>query len=139
MLNKQLCIVFLGMIMLPLQGMAAEFDGSKPLACAIIEAIECAPGEACKKGAAQDLNLPQFLMIDFQKKLISGKRPNNGGRLEAAIVSQTSQNGSIVLQGVQKGRGWNLTLVKRTGRMSVAAAGHDEGFVLFGACTPKTK
>jgi hypothetical protein len=138
MLNKGFCVVLAGMIMLPLQSMAADFDGSKPLVCAIIEAVECAPGESCKKVSAQDLNLPHFLTVDFQKKLISGNRPNKGGRLEAAIMARASQNGSMILQGAQNGKGWNLTLGKQTGRMSVTAAGHEEGFVLFGACTPKT-
>ncbi len=119
--------------------MAAGFDGSKNLVCAIIEAIECVPGESCKKVGAEDLNLPRFLTVDFRKKLISGNRPNNGGRLEAAIKAQTSQKGSMILQGAQNGRAWNLTLEERNGRMTVTAAGHNEGFVIFGACTPNSK
>ncbi|MEE8527426.1 MAG: hypothetical protein V3S70_02530 [Gammaproteobacteria bacterium] len=139
MLRKELFVVLTGIFMFPLQAMAADFDGSKSLACAIVEAIECAPGEGCIKGWAEDLNLPQFLTVDFAKKLISGDRPNEGGRLEAEIVAQTTQDGSIILQGAQNGRGWNLTLEERNGRMTVTAAGRDEGFVLFGACTPNTK
>ena len=139
MLRKELLVVLTGMFLFPLQAMAADFDGSKPLACAVIEAIACAPGEGCKKGWAEDLNLPQFLTVDFGKKLISGDRPNEGGRLEAAIMARTTQDGSIILQGAQNGRGWNLTLEERNGRMTVAAAGKDGGFVLFGACTPNAK
>lgn len=139
MLRKELFVVLTGIFMFPLQAMAADFDGSKTLACAIVEAIACAPGESCKKGWAEDLNLPQFLTVDFEKKLISGERPNEGGRLEAAIMARTTQDGSIILQGAQNGRGWNLTLEERNGRMTVAAAGKDGGFVLFGACTPNAK
>lgn len=139
MLRKELFVVLTGIFMFPLQAMAADFDGSNSLACAIVEAIACAPGESCKKGWAEDLNLPQFLTVDFEKKLISGDRPNEGGRLEAAIMARTTQDGSIILQGAQNGRGWNLTLEERNGRMTVAAAGKDGGFVLFGACTPNAK
>ncbi len=139
MLRKELLVVLTGIFMFPLQAMAADFDGSKTLACAVIEAIACAPREGCKKGWAEDLNLPQFLTVDFGKKLISGDRLNEGGRLEAAIMARTTQDGSIILQGAQNGRGWNLTLEKQTGRMTVTAAGQDEGFVLFGACTPNAK
>jgi hypothetical protein len=139
MLKMKPWVVLAGMIMFPLQGMAADFDGFKPLACAIIEAFECAPGESCKKARAQDLNLPQFLKVDFQEKMITGTRPNDGGKLEAAILARANQNGSIILQGAQNGRGWTLTLAKKTGRMSVTAAGDDEGFVLFGACTPLSR
>ncbi len=139
MLRKELFVVLMGLLMFPLQAMAADFDGSKSLACAIVEAIACAPGESCKKGWAEDLNLPQFLKVDFAKKLISGNRPNQGGRLEAAIMAQTRQDGTIILQGAQKGRGWNLTLEEKNGRMTVAAAGPDGGFVLFGACTPNAR
>ena len=139
MLRKEILVILTGMFLFPLQAMAADFDGSKSLACAVIEAIRCAPGEVCQKGWARDLNLPQFLTVDFGKKLISGDRPNEGGRLEAAIMARTTQDGSIILQGAQNGRGWNLTLEKQTGRMTVTAAGQDEGFVLFGACTPNAK
>ncbi len=66
-LRKELCIIFAGKFMFPLQGVAADFDGSKPLACAIVEAIECVPGEGCIKGWAEDLNLPRFLTVDFGK------------------------------------------------------------------------
>ncbi len=54
-------------------------------------------------------------------------------------MAQTTQDGSIILQGAHNGRGWNLTLEERNGRMTVTAAGQDEGFVLFGACTPNAK
>lgn len=139
LLKQKLCIVLAAILVLPLHGLAAEFDGSKPLACAIIDAIDCAPAEDCTKVSAQALNFPQFLFIDFQKQLISGKRPNSGGRLEAAIKSRTIQDDLMILQGAQNGRGWSLTVEKQTGRMSATVAGLNEGFVLFGACISKIK
>ena len=39
---------------------AGDFDGSKLLICAPVEAIDCAPGEMCKKGAPADVGVPDL-------------------------------------------------------------------------------
>jgi len=52
---------------------AADFDGSKPFLCSLIEAHDCAPGTACIKGLAEDLKLPQFVRIDFQARTFGAR------------------------------------------------------------------
>jgi hypothetical protein len=44
------------------------FDGTKPLLCSSIEAIDCDPGVACERGIPEIMGAPQFLRIDFAKK-----------------------------------------------------------------------
>ena len=39
---------------------AGDFDGSKLLICAPVEAIDCAPGEDCTKGRPDDIGAPSF-------------------------------------------------------------------------------
>jgi hypothetical protein len=136
MMIRHICGAVAGAMLLAGPVAAADFDGSKPLACALIEAIDCVPGNACNKGTAAALNLPQFLRLDFEKKVVTGDRPNEGGKLEAAIMDRADNEKSIILQGVQNDRGWSLDLAKATGRMTVAISGIDEAFILFGACTP---
>ena len=46
---------------------AGDFDGSKLLICAPVEAIDCAPGEDCTKGRPDDIGAPS-LRIDFAHK-----------------------------------------------------------------------
>ena len=44
-------------------------------------------------------------------------------------------DGRTILQGAENGRGWTMTIDPTTGDMSVAIAGDDIGFILFGVCT----
>src|SRR6516162_9078693 len=53
---------------------AADFDGSNPLICATIEALDCVAGQDCTKGRAVDMGAPPFLRIDFAKKTIGGPK-----------------------------------------------------------------
>ena len=55
-----MCIFFV-----PFSGMAGDFDGSQPLLCATIKAIECGPEGECLQGTAESVNLPQFFKINF--------------------------------------------------------------------------
>ena len=49
---------------------AADFDGSKPLLVSVIRVIECTPDGGCHETAPANVDLPQFLKIDFSKKTI---------------------------------------------------------------------
>jgi len=44
------------------------FDGTKPLLCSSIEALDCDPGMTCERGIPEIMGAPQFLRIDFAKK-----------------------------------------------------------------------
>ena len=57
---------------------AADFDGSKPLICAAIEANDCALGVPCIKGPAEDINVPQFIRLNFADKTISARGRTTG-------------------------------------------------------------
>ena len=50
------------------------FDGTKPLLCSSIEAIDCDPGQTCERGIPEIMGAPQFLRIDFAKKKLRAPR-----------------------------------------------------------------
>lgn len=118
----------------PLGAVAMVFDGSKPLLCASIEAFECAPGD-CEWGGSQSVNFPQFLRVYFQDKQIKAIRAN-GETITTKIRQMSELDDRIVLQGVENGLGWAVTIANDTGRMSLTASGNEVAFVIFGACTP---
>lgn len=45
------------------------------------------------------------------------------------------EDGKLILQGMEDGRGWSLVIVEETGKMSAAIAGSQVGFVVSGNCT----
>jgi len=105
------------------------FDGTKPLLCSSIEALDCDPGEVCDRGIPEMMGAPQFLRIDFAKKEIAGPV------MTTTIRSMEKDAEQIVLQGYEVGLGWTLALERATGNMRITFAGWDATFIIFGACT----
>ncbi len=117
----------------PYQLASAKYDGSVPLLCAPIQVIECGVGDDCHRGTADSMNIPQFLKIDFEEKII---RAADESEKKAMIKSLEHVDGKLILQGMQNGRGWTLVISEDSGKMSATVSDDQVGFVLFGACTP---
>ena len=105
------------------------FDGTKPLLCSSIEALDCDPGVTCERGIPEIMGAPQFLRIDFAKKEIAGPKRTT------AIRMMEKDDDQIVLQGYEIGLGWTLAIDRATGNMRITFAGSGATFIIFGACT----
>jgi hypothetical protein len=104
-------------------------DGTKPLICASLQAVSCAPGEECERGLPESIGAPQFLRIDFAKKEIIGPK-----RLAQILFLEKSDE-QITMQGFELGMGWTLAIDRATGKAIITFANREEGIVIFGACT----
>lgn len=114
----------------PSHGVAADFDGSKLLICANMEAADCGAGQACTKGRPDDFGAPAFIRIDFAKNTIIGpKRTTPIGKLEKSPDQ-------VLLQGTEMGYAWSLALNTDNGKLAATLVDRDGIIVLFGACTP---
>lgn len=117
---------------------AADFDGSQDLLCASLRAVDCTAVGECSEGMAADFNIPQFFTINFKDKAIQAKRPDES-ELNTPFESTLDNDvGTLVLQGIEAGRGWTAAISPETGRVVVAVSGEDVSFSLFAACTPKS-
>ena len=121
---------------------AGDFDGSKPLLCSVISITECTPDEGCRGTTIENVGLPQFLRVDFQKKSITAARPVDGAppskiermeRVDGKLILQGAEDG---LEGVRDGVGWTSALSEDTGKFVLTASGEEVAFVVFGACIP---
>ena len=91
---------------------AGDFDGSKLLICAPVEAIDCAASEACTpQGRPNDIGAPRFLRIDFAQKVIVGPQQTT------PILFMDKSDDQIFLQGKELGFGWTLVLDQESGTM----------------------
>jgi hypothetical protein len=108
---------------------AADFDGSKPLICAPVEALDCGPRDGCDKSIPEEIGAPAFFRIDFAGKALVGPKRT------AAIERMEKTEEQILLQGTELGYAWTVVLDATTGRMASSLANRDGVFVLFGACT----
>jgi hypothetical protein len=110
--------------------MAGDFDGSKPLICAPVEAMDCISGGGCEKGIPDDVGAPAFMRIDFAKKAIIG--PKRSSPINAMEKDQQQ----ILLQGTELGLAWSMALNTANGKMVTTFSSRDGAYVLFGSCTP---
>lgn len=106
-----------------------QFDGSQPLLCASVEAIDCVSGMGCVKDTPESLGAPQFLKIDFAGEQIIGPKHTS------PIVTVEKNEGQIILQGMELNMGWVFSLNSSTGKFSATLTDSGGAFVIFGACT----
>jgi hypothetical protein len=104
-------------------------DGTKPLLCASIEALDCDPGEPCERGIPEMMAAPQFVRVDFTKNEIAGPKRTT------KIRSMEKDNDQFILQGYEIGLGWTLAIDRTTGNARMTFAGYDSTFIIFAACT----
>jgi hypothetical protein len=134
-----LTLMIICMFSLPV--LAGDFDGSKPLICAVMDIVECQPGGKCQQVTAEDVGIPHFLKINFKEKKISATHPDgskkiteieNFEKIDGKIIIQGAEDG---IEGVRDGVGWSLAIAEETGKTVLTASGDEVGFVIFGACT----
>ncbi len=114
---------------------AADFDGSRNLLCVPTDATQCEGAGDCDRVAVEEINLPRFVNVEFKQKRLRGTLLGGEEQTTAIDNIQKTPAGRTILQGAQNGRGWSMTIDPTTGDMSIAIAGDDIGFVLFGVCT----
>jgi hypothetical protein len=109
---------------------AADFDGSKPLICATVDAHACDPGEVCLRDLPDSIGMPEFMRIDFAKKTIAGPKRTT----EIRYVDKSADQ--VLLQGTELGYAWTIALDKTDGSMSLTLVSREDVFVVFGHCIP---
>jgi hypothetical protein len=108
----------------------ADFDGSKRLICATVDAHACDPGVVCLRGLPDDIGAPRFMRIDFAEKTIAGPK--------RATQIRFMDNGAdqILMQGTELGYAWTVVIDKTDGALSMTLVNRDDTFTVFGYCTP---
>lgn len=123
-------LLLLAGAVLTMQAQAGNFDGSKPLICAPVTAMDCIRGDDCLTGLPEDVGAPAFMRIDFARKTVTGSKRNTD------ILLTDKTDGQLLLQGRESGFGWSIAIDNESGEMTVTLANRSGAFVLFGSCTP---
>ena len=125
--QKLSALILTGIVSAPLA--AGDFDGSKSLICATVEARDCVLGAACFTGHAKNVGAPAFLRIDFDNKTVAGTQRTS------PITSMDRNEKQILLQGSEMGYGWTIGLDQAEGDFSASMTNSEGTFLLFGSCT----
>ena len=112
---------------------AADFDGSKPFVCTLLDLNSCTAGGNCQAETPESADIPRFLFIDVQKGAITGSRAG-GELLSTKIERMRTLDDKLVLEGAEGALSWTVTVSQTSGDMSLGAVGDGIGFLVFGAC-----
>ena len=138
----RMSLVLLGIWLAPCMLCAGDFDGTAPLICATAKVIECTEDGDCETIRLEDVGMPRFFRVDFEKKEIRSTRENGSGKV-SRIVHLERIDGKLILQGaedgvegVRDGVGWTVAISEATGEFVLTASGEAVAFVAFGASMP---
>ena len=113
---------------------AEAMEDAKLLVCAVSEVVACTDASTCVKGPARDFDLDELAVIDIENKMVRGHK--EGGNTEQSPIKNIERSRDhLMLQGVENGRGWNVSVDTRSGAMTGAVAGEAVSFMIFGTCT----
>jgi hypothetical protein len=119
----------------PFVASAAGLDGSANLVCAANKVVACTKSAVCLEGDAASFDLAEFMFVDFKAKVVKARTLGDERKEESPIRSLTKSNTQLVLQGVENGHGWGMSIDQTGGRMAAAIAGEAVNFMIFGVCT----
>jgi hypothetical protein len=108
--------------------------GVDKMICAAAQVKICIEGDTCYSATAEELGVPNFVIIDTKKKTISTTKASEDNR-STAFSSMSREDGFIYLQGIEGGRAFSFVIEEAGGHMTVSVARDGISVNVFGACT----
>ena len=119
----------------PAKVSADDLTGAQSVLCTPVQVNVCTTDGDCESDAPWELNIPQFLELDFKGKMMSTTKASGENRSTPIKVLER-ENGLIFIQGIEQGRAFSFVISESTGMLSVAVARDTKVVSVFGACTP---
>jgi hypothetical protein len=117
-------------------GASAEgLDGSRNMVCAAINVVACAEGSGCVQGLAKNFELPEFLFVDVKAKVVRATVESPYKEVDSPIRNSEANRSQFILQGIENGHGWSMSIDRASGRMTTSLSGELVSYLIFGACT----
>lgn len=110
--------------------MAADFDGSVPLACLGLTGHNCTPDKAQCSKLKPETNIKPEVTIDLANKTV--KSPYRTDLLP--IGNSVLNDEQLELQGTSEKFAWSAIVNRKTGKMTLTIADRIGAYVIFGQC-----
>jgi hypothetical protein len=119
----------------PVAASAAGLDGSSNMVCAATRVVACTKAGTCFEGEASTFDLVEFIFVDVKAKVVRARTQGDTRKEESPIRVLEKSSNQLILQGVENGHGWGMSIDQAGGRMTAAIAGESANFMIFGVCT----
>ena len=130
---RRIYIAFVGLFVAGAAG-AENLEDVDEMVCATATTKLCLETGECYTAMPWELSLPEFVVVDLDKKKISTTKSSSENRSTEVTMVETEE-GVIFLQGVERGRAFSFVIDEMTGRMTAAVSRDGLSITVFGACT----
>ena len=130
---KKLAVISAGMALI-VPALADNLEGVDKMICAAGQVQICIENDTCYPATAAELDVPDFVIIDLGKKVISTTRASEKQR-STPFKHVARTDGLVYLQGIEGRRAFSFLIDEATGRMTVSVARDGVAVSVFGACT----
>ena len=130
---RRIYIAFVGLFVAGAAG-AENLEDVDEMVCATATTKLGLETGDCYTATPWELSLPEFVVIDLDKKKISTTKSSSENRSTEVTMVETEE-GVIFLQGVERGRAFSFVIDEMTGRMTAAVSRDGLSITVFGACT----
>jgi len=113
---------------------ADDVTGTDRLLCSASRIVVCFEEGDCAELTAEELGVPQFVVIDTKAKMLATTKASNENR-STPIASIGRADGLLFFQGVEQGRAFSFVVHEQTGHLTVAVSRDGLSVSVFGACT----
>lgn len=113
---------------------AEDLTGVDRFICSSAQAQICLETGECFAAIPWELDVPDFIVVDLDKKTVSTTEASDLNR--ASEFSKVEKaDGVIYVQGIEDGRAFSFVIHESTGHMTAAIARDGLSVTVFGACT----
>lgn len=130
---KKRIIVLAGTLIVGL-AQAENLEGIDRMICAATQAKICIENDKCYTAAPAELHMPDFVVIDTEKKTVSTTKVSGQNR-STTFASVKKNDGLIYMQGIEGDRAFSFVIGEATGHMTVTVLSDGFSVSVFGVCT----
>ncbi len=127
-------ILISALTLVALAAFADNIESTDRLLCSASRVLVCFEDGECMDTHPQDLNIPQFVVIDAKKMTLSTTKASDENRF-TPIRTLQRDNGKLILQGIEQGRAFGFVIDEASGLMTASVARDGLAVSVFGACT----
>ncbi len=128
-LSVTLALIFIGSA-----SFADDLSGLDRFLCSTSQVSVCFEDGDCIQFSTFEADVPQFVVVDTKKKLISTTKASGENR-STPIRSMERDDTTIFLQGLESGRAFSFVIDEGTGLLTAAVSRDGLTVSVFGACT----
>ena len=136
--KSTLFVIGVGLVLVATALPADDLTGSDRFLCSSVEVNICTALGDCASEPPWNLNIPQFIEVDLDKKTLSTTVASGENR--STPIKNLERDGDLIfLQGVEQGRAFSFVIAQEDGLASIAVARDGLSVSVFGSCTPMAR